>query len=155
MLRGVFAIGWFFLLASTLISLVSMKNLLISNEVEVQSVLMDAEEAFYTARNFEFDFKKRVAENNFDDFLQYWETRGDVTYGFFSDVFEKQCVQTDSTFEVFLDEVLLQRKEYTLFSPINKAKTCVTLEINYKNFKTYGVITSLTCISNVSPLLSC
>ena len=155
MLRGVFAIGWFFLLASTLISLVSMKNLLISDEVEVQSILMDAEETFYIARNFEFDFKKRVVENNFEGFLQYWGTRGKVNYGFFSDVFEKQCVQTDSTFEDFLNEVLLRRQDYTLFSPINQMKTCVTLEIDYKNFKTYGAIISLTCISNSSPLLSC
>ena len=133
----------------------SMKYLLVSNDLDVQSKLMNAEEAFYIARNFEYDFKRRVSEDDFETFFEYWETKGNITYGFFSNIFENQCIQTEQSFGDFLDSALLKREDYIMFSPIGPQKTCVVLEIHYKDFKTYGVITSLKCIGKSSPLFSC
>jgi hypothetical protein len=146
---------WFMLLSSTLVDLYLMHNCLVFSEIASQGVLMDAEEAFYKARNFEHDFKRAVAWNTTDEFLEYWSSVGELTYGVFSEFPEKGCKQTDSSFIAFLDSTVLRRHNIIIFSPMGFDESCITLEVEHQGFKTYGVVVSTVCINTSSPLLLC
>jgi hypothetical protein len=155
MRRGVFAIGWFFLLASALTAVYSMKALVLSEQTRNDGLLMDAEEAFYTARNFEADFRKTMVSGEFERFRNYWSGRGRLIYGHFQDYPEKACVQTSRSFQDFVEKNVQERGDIVVFSPDEEGQTCVVLEVDYKEFKTYGIIKSLICASRSSFLQSC
>lgn len=155
MCRGMFAMTWFLLLSSTLTNLYLMYDTLIFSEIESQGVLMDAEELFYLARNFEYDFNKMLIEDNSENFLNYWSRKGNLTYGIFSEFGKKACIQVDLSFEEFLNSTVLYRDNLILFSPLETGKSCVTLEIKHQNFKTYGAVVSTICVNTSSPLLLC
>jgi hypothetical protein len=155
MRRGVFAIGWFFLLASALVSVYSMKALILSEQARNDGLLMDAEEAFYTARNFEADFRRAMVSGEFEKFLSYWGGRGKLTYGHFQDYPEKACIQTSQSFSNFIENAVQNQGETVVFSPDAEGQTCVVLEVDYKEFKTYGIIKSLICAGSSSFSQSC
>ena len=155
MCRGVFAITWYLLLSATLVDLYLIHNQLIFSELSTQGTLIDAEEAFYKARNFEFDFKKSLKEKDFQDFVEYWSSQGNFTYGYFLEFPEKTCEQINITFAEFLDLTVLERENLLIFSPIGARRTCVALEIDLHRFKTYGAVVSTVCVNTSSPLLLC
>ena len=132
-----------------------MRELLVNQEMKTQESLMASDEAYYMARNFEFDFKKTLSNKNYDEFFNYWKTKGNLTYGYYTDLTENHCIQSKKTFKNFMKSTTSCKDDYCLFSPEGLKKTCVVLEINYENFKTYGIITSQVCIKHSSPLLSC
>ena len=139
MFRGVFALTWFLLLSTTLVGLYSLNLQLDKKSLSVQGSLMDADEAFYLARNFEWDFAQT---HN----ISYWKTKGDIVYG--TKVGTK-CVQSNLAFKDFLEKT----KNLTL--GLGLGPSCVTLEIEYKNFKTLGVLKSPVCVNLSLPSLSC
>ena len=151
MCRGVFAMTWFLLLGTSLINLYAAYSHMIDIELEGQGTLMDAEEAFYGARNFEFEFMRAVAENELERFHERWPG---LIYGYFQEFPEKECIQTQETFSEFMSRAL-SRSEPVLFSPIGGKQTCLTHETNYGKFKTRGVIKSTVCINTSSPLFLC
>jgi hypothetical protein len=55
----------------------------------------------------------------------------------------------------FIRETVSDEGEGVVFSPDEEGQTCVVLEVDYKEFKTYGIIKSLICISKSSFLQSC
>ena len=153
MCRGVFAITWFLLLGITLTNMYLAYAKLLSSELKNQGDLMDAEEAFYKARNFEFDFKRAVASGETKEFYDYWSSQGSLVYGSFQEFPEKHCKQTDDSFELFLSKTLSENP--LLFSPIGQEQACVTLAVEYGKFKTFGIIKSTVCINTSSRLFLC
>ena len=155
MCRGVFAMTWFFLLASTLVNVYLMYSGLMSSETENQGTLMDAEEAFYMARNFEYDFKRALSEGELRQFHEYWSSKGTLTHGYFQEFPEKECIQSSQPFEEFVDTATLEQGGALVFSPTAAGQTCVTLAVDYGKFKTLGVIKSTVCVNTSSPLFLC
>jgi len=155
MRRGVFAITWFLLLSTTLVDLYVMHEKLIFSEIRSQGILMDAEEAFYRARNFEIDFKKSLAAGREAEFFNYWSSIGTLSFGYFVEFPEKGCEQVALPFIEFLNSSILKRENLLIFSPIGTRRTCIALEINHQNFKTYGVVVSTLCVNTSSPLFLC
>jgi len=153
MCRGVFAITWFLLLGMTLTNMYLAYSTLLSSELKNQGERMDAEEAFYMARNFEFDFKRAVAQGDTQEFYDYWSSQGNLVYGIFHEFPEKHCEQADMSFKGFLSQTL--SKNPLLFSPIGQEQTCVVLDVQYGKFKTLGVIKSTVCINTSSRLFLC
>jgi hypothetical protein len=116
-----------------------MSHSLVSRSVSIQSKLIDADEAFYKARNFEWDFANT---HN----IEYWKTKGNLSYGV---ALSSKCEQISLPFKKFLE------KSKNLSSGIGFGPSCVTLEIEYKNFKTFGVLKSPVCVNLSLPSLSC
>jgi hypothetical protein len=155
MRRGVFAIAWYLLLSTTLVDLYLIYNGLIFSELSTQGTLMDAEEAFYAARNFEFDFRSALKKGTTGEFLEYWGSRGNLTYGYLSEFPEKSCEQANATFDEFLNSTVLKRDGLLIFSPVGARRSCVALEIDLHRFKTYGIVVSTVCVNTSSPLFLC
>ena len=150
MRRGVFALTWFFLVSSILIGLYATKTSLLNLELQKQSELMIAEELFYQARNFEFDFFKAVSSNQLNTFYDYWITQGDLQYGYF-DYSNKKCEQIDTPFIRFINDQKIQESHLILF----ENSFCVTLGLEDSGFKTFGAIVSPICINTSSQYFSC
>ncbi len=148
MRRGVFAITWFFLLASTLVNLYAIYGTLVSSELKNQGVLMDADEAFYMARNFEYDFRRAVVDGEVENFKERWN----FTYGNWQD---GRCVQVNVSLDEFLNMTILQRGNTLIFSPLMTGRSCLAAEVRHQYFKTYGVVVSTVCINRSSPLFLC
>jgi len=144
----VFAITWFFLLASTLANLYAVYDVLVSSELKNQGVLMDADEAFYMARNFEHDFKRALADGEMEGFGERWN----FTYGSWQD---GRCVQVNMSLDEFLNLTVLQREDTIIFSPLMTGRSCLAMEVRHQYFKTYGVVVSTVCINKSSPLFLC
>ncbi|MBR9681001.1 MAG: hypothetical protein GOU98_04230 [Candidatus Altiarchaeota archaeon] len=150
MRRGVFALTWFLLVSLTLISLYATKATLLNLELKKQSELMDAEELFYQARNFEFDFFKAVSNHNLDEFYNYWDTQGDLNYGYF-DYSNLLCEQVSFSFTEFINNQKIQEDSVIFF----ENSLCVTLSLEDSGFKTFGVVVSPICINTSSQYFSC
>ena len=155
MSRGVFALTWFFLLSMTLIDLYAIHNTLVFSEITNQGTLMTVEELFYLGRNFEYSFKEAISLGDTDSFLDYWAPRGNISFGILVEFPKKHCVQTNFTFSEFLRLALIEHGNIILFSPIGVQQSCISLEVSNDGFKTYGVISSLTCINTSSSWFSC
>ena len=145
MRRGVFALTWFLLLSTALSNLYVAAREIQEQFIKLQGTLMDADEAFYLARNFEWDVKQQLSEGKLN--LSYWYSRGNVSYG----VAGTSCVQVDAPLEVFINKTFKDGH----FQGYGFAPACITFEVHYKTFKTLGVLKSPKCLNASSPLLFC
>lgn len=153
MSRGVFALTWFLLLATALINIYTTYDRLISTELSAQATLMDAEETFYLARNFEHEFRYAIANDRLNSFQDYWSVRGNLTHGTMHP-FERRCIPSDQPFVKFVRSATRKTGSLVYLDPLH-GQTCITLAIKNGKFKTYGVITSTLCVDPSSPSLSC
>jgi len=147
MRRGMFAMTAFLLASLTLINLFSLHTGILENHLNTTSKILDGEETFYRARNFESSFIFAVLSGKTDTWYDYWKP----TYGYFSGM---QCKQVNMSFQDFLNEILHDRGDYITIDPYLGAQTCVVKEIDYKGFKTMGIIRSTLWIDKHSPLSS-
>gem|GEM_PF-4762005 len=145
-----FALTWFFLVSSTLISFYSAKSALMSLEISKQSELMKAEELFYRARNFEFDFLRAVNDSDLENFKAHWSLQGDFSYGHL-DRLTKKCVQVNQGFKNYVESRKIIKDQLILF----EGDFCVTLNLDDDGFKTSGIIVPLICLNTSSPYFLC
>ncbi len=144
MRRGVFALTLFLLLSTALVNLYAAYLSLVRASLSYQGQMMDADESFYLARNFEFDARRMIATGGN---LSHWRSKGNLSFGSAYD----SCVQTGLSWDEFRNRTFRGGH----FLALGFAPACVTLEVDYKNFKTLGVLKSPLCINTSSRLLSC
>ena len=150
MCRGVFAVTSLIIFSLAISSLFSIYSQIRSNFLNYTSTILNGEEAFYRARNFETSFRFAVANGRINEWFTYWKP----VYGFYDDI-NGRCVQVNDSFEKFLNKTLKIYGGRAVLEPYQKAPSCLSKEIIYKGFKTRGMIRSTLCINLSSPLFLC
>ena len=151
MRRGVFAITSFLLFSLAFINLYALYAIFLESYLNTTSQILDGEETFFKARNFEtsFVFSALEGKSKLLEWYNYWKP----VYGYYDEL--RGCVQVNESFEEFIDEIMRFYNETIFIEAYKQKSSCIAKEINYKGFKTTGMIRSPLCINVSSPLSSC
>ncbi len=147
MRRGMFNLILFMLMASTTVSLYSLHRQLVFQELRNQAMYLDAEELFYKARNFEWDFHTSVhSKQDVLSWRRRWNSeQAPIIYGYFSQQ-GMECVQVDEPFEQFVNQVFRAENQTVFMESYGAYRSCIILPLEKGGFKTFGVLKSPICV---------
>ncbi len=148
MRRGVFTSLIFLVVSTTVVNILSYYFMLEDTRLNYESRILDAEEAFYRARNFETSFRIAAASGSLDEWYSYWKP----VYGIRGVMGD--CIQVNESFEDFTRQVMRRAGDRIFVEAFRGEPSCIFLNVSYKGFKTIGAIVSPLCINVSSPLSS-
>ena len=145
-----FSILSFFLIAGIFANLYTIHSEFWRSYLNTSSKVLDGEEVFYRARNFESSFILSAVEGNLIEWYDYWRP----VYGYYDEL-KGKCVQVDEEFNEFVQEIVKIYEKKIVMEAYQNHSSCLFFPVNSKGFKTLGILKSPLCINKSSPLSSC